>query len=1254
MDTESELLKTACERINDLAEPAFIKDSALSYVAVNAAYARLFGMHPSEFAGNTSRGLAGALDDADRKEKECRAIVFGTDETALCFDRSGVVCHEIHIERFLTEDDHTYLFGTFAAVPGVAAISEPNNVAPLAVASRAVVPPPGAPASGATANAAKPIAPFSPFNNALLDDALDMLEMGIGIYDKHNVLLYCNSQLINHFSSISIDIQPGITLNDILGFAYDRRQRVSPASFGSDVPNKDAWIAERMKPFDLPYSESIDQLSDGRWLRSINKRLENGLLIAIRHDVTDFKEQEMLLRTHVSETDLFRAVLEDLPVPVFVRNSDRQLTYANAAYEAMLGKPRSHFLGKTETEMFPDAADRFRIENDQVMTGEDIEKSEDITFPDGSVVPVITHLRRVTTNDGAHNLVGSRMDVSRIKEAQNKAEKMGKDLQTILHTMPVGVAILDEQFLFEYANPAFYSFWDAGEQFDLPGRSYRDFLKVNFDHGIYSGSPQSFEEIYRERIAALTDGQERPPIEVKSRSGLVIVISGTQLSGGKILLSYMDITAVRKREQEIQEARAALETHGALMRDATSAMSQGLLILHDGEIIFSNDALPAMLDMPAEMVGAGGLWRDLFRYCVERGDLGTSEEAAATLQAWEDNVAAGKPVFAAFRVEGRKWIQVEAKLTGSDHWLAVFTDVTEMKSREEELTRLLQRAEAADRAKSEFLANMSHEIRTPMNGVLGMAELLAKSNLDTRQKTFIDIIVKSGNALLTIINDILDFSKIDAGQMTLRKAPFDPVEAIEDVATLLSSSAAEKDIELIVRGDVSIRETVMGDAGRFRQIITNLVGNAVKFTEKGHVFIDLRSEAKGPGEMMLSIRIEDTGLGIPEEKLKSVFEKFSQVDTSSTRRHEGTGLGLAITAGLTELFGGYIDVTSEVGRGSVFTVHLPFQVVSERNVLTTLPINTSGARILVVDDNAVNRRILTEQLTMWGFDTVAADGGAEGLAILSEAARIGVTVDAIVLDYHMPEMNGLDFAKQLRRDPRFDGTGVVFLTSMDMAGDDSMFAALNIQAHLMKPARANLLRSTIIDVVRSIRTKRRAVEAEQAAGRPQTTVRPLAPVAAPKLVASTPAIAEQPVVPVSTPPMQAAPTLDVLVAEDNEVNQIVFTQILQTTGWLFQIVKNGAEAVEAWKKHDPAVIIMDVSMPVMNGHQATQKIRELEQETGTHTPIIGVTAHALESDRELCFQVGMDDYLSKPISPEALETKVRNWLGGAIVSSVSN
>ncbi|WP_180356042.1 response regulator [Aliirhizobium smilacinae] len=1203
----SDLLDKACARIQDLPQPAYIKDSALRYVAVNAAYAELFRAHPEGFVDGASRNLTGTVDAGERKEKESRAIVFGSDEVARLFDASGALAYEVHIERFLTENDHTYLFGTIEAIAPKTVVSpDMAKVIPLPIAS-----------SSATV-----------FDNKLIDDALDMLEMGIGIYDRNDVLLYCNSQLTEYGRTLDIDLQTGMSLPQILVQAYDRRKRIYHSDDVVFAQGRDSWLAEQMKPFRLPYYENIEHLADGRWLRAVNKRLENGVLIAIRQEVTDFKEQEMLLRNQVAETEMFRAILEDLPTPVFVRNARHELTYANHAYEQMLGDRRDRYLGQTEAEMFPWAAERFRDENARVLHGEDIDKSEDMTFPDGSVIPVLTRLRSIRTEDGSNYLLCSRTDVSQISQAQAKAEKISQDLQTILDALPVGVAILTEDFDFEYANPAFSEFWDTKKSFDISGRSYRDFLRFAFDNGVFSNHGSDFESIYRQRIAALTE-DGHPPLEIRSLTGRQVLISPSRLTDGKLLLSYTDITAMRKRDAEIQEARAALERHGALMRDATSAMSQGLLILRDGQVELCNDAISAMLEIPVEMVSQGARWRDLFRYCVRRGDLGANGQAFGTFRSLEENMASGRPFFASFKIENRKWVQVEARQTDSAHWLAIFTDVTDVKAREEDLTRLLQRAEAADRAKSEFLANMSHEIRTPMNGVLGMAELLAKSHLDTRQKTFIDIIVKSGNALLTIINDILDFSKIDAGQMKLRKAPFDPVEAIEDVATLLSSAAADKDIELIVRGDASVRETVLGDAGRFRQIVTNLVGNAVKFTEKGHVFIDLKSEPAGASNLMLKIRIEDTGLGIPQEKLASVFEKFSQVDTSSTRRHEGTGLGLAITSGLVELFGGSVDVESEVGRGSVFTVRLPFPIVAERKTETVLPVNTSGARVLIVDDNIVNRRILTEQLSMWGFDTVAAEGGAEGLAVLAEASRLGITVDAIVLDYHMPGMNGLDFAKSLRGDNRFDSVGIIFLTSMDMASDESVFASLQIHAHLMKPARANLLRSTVIDVVRSVRSKRRmeAAIAHDA----------IAPVASLDMVTSAK----------STLPVQAAPSLDVLVAEDNEVNQIVFTQILQTTGWLFQIVRNGAEAVEAWQTHDPAIILMDVSMPVMNGHQATRRIRELEERTGTHTPIIGVTAHALESDRELCFQAGMDDYLSKPISPEALEDKIRTWIGGA-------
>lgn len=588
----------------------------------------------------------------------------------------------------------------------------------------------------------------------------------------------------------------------------------------------------------------------------------------------------------------------------------------------------------------------------------------------------------------------------------------------------------------------------------------------------------------------------------------------------------------------------------------------------------------------------------------------------------------------------KTWLNLEATNSSGNYWLVIVTDVTEMKLREEELQRLLSRAEAADRAKSEFLANMSHEIRTPMNGVLGMAELLAKSNLDTRQKTFTDIIVKSGNALLTIINDILDFSKIEAGQMKLRSVPFDPAEAVEDVVSLLSSAALEKDIELVVRIDPSVFGKVMGDAGRFRQIVTNLVGNAVKFTETGHVLIELAAQSAEASETMLSLRVEDSGIGIPRDKLETIFDKFIQVDGSATRRHEGTGLGLAITVGLVGLFDGSINVVSEVGKGSTFEVNIPFQVTERRRDVPLMSVAIDDIRVLVIDDNDVNRRILTEQLKTWGIDGHAVEDGPSGIAVLQEAVSLGFAIDAVILDYHMPVMNGLDVVERIRADRRFDEIAIVFLTSMDVVGDETLFTDLNVQAHLMKPARARLLRSTLFDVVRDVRLKRARLQPlalEPGGG----AVRPERRLAEKKqrILPAAPAVPER----------RRPSLIDVLVAEDNDVNQIVFTQILQQAGLRFLIVGNGKKAVQAWEENNPAIILMDVSMPVMNGHQATLAIRAAEQAAdGRHVPIIGVTAHTQEADRELCLQAGMDDYLSKPISPEILEDKIAQWLGDAM------
>ncbi|RWB04621.1 MAG: response regulator [Mesorhizobium sp.] len=556
----------------------------------------------------------------------------------------------------------------------------------------------------------------------------------------------------------------------------------------------------------------------------------------------------------------------------------------------------------------------------------------------------------------------------------------------------------------------------------------------------------------------------------------------------------------------------------------------------------------------------------------------------------------------------------------------------------------LFKAEAADRAKSEFLANMSHEIRTPMNGVLGMAELLAKTDLTPRQKTFTDVIVKSGNALLTIINDILDFSKINAGQLTLDPAPFRLSEAVEDVATLVSARVAEKNLELIVRVDPRLPAHVVGDAGRFRQIITNLLGNAVKFTEKGHVLIDVGGEIVND-VVQLKIRVEDTGIGIPAEKLQNVFEKFAQVDGSSTRRHEGTGLGLAIAARLVDLMAGKIGVESEIGRGSVFwfAVPLPAHQAAARDEI--VPVDVTGARVLVIDDNPVNREILLEQLRSWSFDCAAAESGAVGLAFLDRAFQLGAAVDCIILDYQMPGMNGADVARAIASDSRLSAIPIVILTSVDQVDFGKMIIDFGIAAHLTKPARSAVLLGTVISVIQKARSQ---------VGKARFVREPIvqAPLAAPPAFT----VIRGPAMPVAAAPdSTTAPNgpIDILIAEDNDVNQLVFGQILNGLGLSYRIAGNGRTAVEMYRALRPKLILMDVSMPEMNGYEATRAIRAMEVSTGAHIPIIGVTAHALKGDRDKCIESGMDDYLPKPVSPDRLGTKIGTWLSETVVAKTA-
>ena len=533
-----------------------------------------------------------------------------------------------------------------------------------------------------------------------------------------------------------------------------------------------------------------------------------------------------------------------------------------------------------------------------------------------------------------------------------------------------------------------------------------------------------------------------------------------------------------------------------------------------------------------------------------------------------------------------------------------------------QLAGALKVAESGERAKTHFLANMSHEIRTPMNGVMGMADLLASTKLTDTQKGFVDVIVKSGDALLTIINDILDFSKLDAGMASINPAPFILADVVEDVSALVAARATSKQVELAVRIDPKLPYSFVGDAGRLRQILINLAGNAVKFTDKGYVLIDVSPVSETHEERVaLKFSVIDTGVGIPEHKRAHVFEKFNQADTSSTRAHEGTGLGLAIAKALVELMGGEIGVESTPDAGSTFWFSIALEVNTKELPKTVDYEEAAGARILIIDDNGVNRRILEEQTSAWGCPSQSCDSGEEGLKILRAAVEKHEPFDLVIMDYHMPRMNGVDAVRLIRAEPSLAGTAIIMLTSVDHANATEHFKEIGVDSHLTKPARSAALQRAVARALHHTAPEQTAT--------PENNEKPA--LAAP----------------------HSHDGVDVLVVEDNEVNRLVVSHILRAGGYSYEMAVNGRDAVEKFRILKPKLILMDVSMPEMNGYEATAAIREIEKDDDRRTPIIGVTAHAVKGDREDCMTSGMDDYVPKPVSPATLTAKIAEHLRAA-------
>jgi PAS domain S-box-containing protein len=944
--------------------------------------------------------------------------------------------------------------------------------------------------------------------------------------------------------------------------------------------------------------------------------------------------------------------IEQSPVSIVITDREGNIEYVNPKFTQLTGYTLAETLGQNPRilKSGKTPAETYRQLWETILSGGEWhgefcnkKKNGDLYWESASISPVADAEGIIT------RFIAVKEDITDRKRME---EELAKQARLASLWAEIGAALGQNQdlrdtlqrcseLLVHYLDVAFFRIWTLNEADQVLEMQASAGMYTHIDgpHGRVPVGMFKIGLIARERQPHLTNDVLNDPrigdMEWARREGM-IAFAGYPLIVADRLVGVMatfsrtalaedilgELGSVAGRIAQCIERKRAEEEVGfknIILSTQQECSIDGILVVDEsGAIISYNRQFVEMWGIPAELVEAGRDEPVLQFAATKPAD---PEGFLARIRYLNEHREEKSRDEIALK-DGRVIDRYSAPMTGSDGkyygrvWY--FSDITERKRMEEELKKARDAAEEGNRLKSEFLANMSHEIRTPMNGVMGMTELLMDTELSKEQYEYVRAVKSSAESLLTVINDILDFSKIEARKMELDPVSFNLRGSMGEIMQTLAFRASEKGLELAYRVPPEVPDAVVGDPGRLRQVIVNLVGNAIKFTQRGEVVVSIASESAGADEVYLHFSVADSGIGIPAEKQKRIFEAFSQADASTTRRYGGTGLGLAISAQLVELMGGRIWVGSEVGKGSTFhfTVRQGLQAGTVVRQLPERLENLLNLPVLVVDDNATNRSILDEMLRNWRMNPAMADSGPSALEMLAKARKAGEPFRLLLCDVNMPDMDGFELVKKIKQCPDLESPTIMMLTSLGERGDATRCRELGISAYLTKPIKQSALLNAITTIL----------------GRTE------------------PETAETPLVTRHTL-RESQRFLRILLAEDNPGNRKIAVSMLEKRGHAVIAAGNGKEAVAviAGQGERPFdLVLMDVQMPEMDGIEATAFIREREKSSGRHIPIIALTAHAMEGDRESCLAAGMDGYVAKPLKAEELIAAIEAVITGQL------